>query len=90
MKEILKSEEVQIILHEVVHKTKVGVAHLLDQACVVHQEVQVLADEALLLSLHGQQDAYVKVGCVVVDESPMALCMCCIHTTIPKKSTYKV
>ena len=31
-----------------------------------------------------------KVGCVMVDESPMAIYMCCIHTTILKKNTYKI
>ena len=36
------------------------------------------------------QDAYVKVGGVLVDESPMVICVHCIHTMIPKKNTYKI
>ena len=26
----------------------------------------------------------------MVDESPMVICMCCVHATIPKKDTYKI
>ena len=36
------------------------------------------------------QDTYVKVGGVLVDESPMVICVHCAHTTIPKKNTYKI
>ena len=36
------------------------------------------------------QDTYMRVGGVLVDESPMVICMHCVYTTIPKKDTYKI
>ena len=36
------------------------------------------------------QDTYVKVGSVLVDESPMVICIHCAKAAFPKKDTYRI
>ena len=36
------------------------------------------------------QDTYVKVGGVLVDESPVVICVCCAQATFLKKDAYRI